>query len=192
MWNRPSGAKGRRYGIPSGPCPPSDTILPPVRLQATTLPPIKNNPACCAQRRKSLKITAYFFSTHGKVGDPRGGIARGKGRQRPRRILAVRFVLPGNPTASTAVTVNTTQRMMRLWAVRFNEDGIKCLSCCGTGTRTRGFIHPGWQSCNRAVQREYRHRKNCAGGCAAGSAQDTAPATPGDPAGTASRARHPW
>ncbi len=43
------------------------------------------------------------------------------------RIIAVRSVLLGNSTASTAATVNATQRTIQLWLVRFNEDGIKGL-----------------------------------------------------------------
>ena len=42
-------------------------------------------------------------------------------------ILAVRFVLPGNSAAPTAVTVNATQRTIQLWVARFNEYGIKSL-----------------------------------------------------------------
>ena len=86
------------------------------------------------------------------------------------RILAVRFVLLGNPAASAAVTVNATQRIVRLWLVRFDEDGIKGLHPA-TGRGRRPKVSYAWvgkiaiRLCNKGMLTP----KNCAGGCAAGS-----------------------
>ena len=72
------------------------------------------------------------------------------------RILAVRFVLLGNSTASAAVTVNATQRTIQLWLVRFNEDGINGLYPA-TGRRRKPKASYAWVSklairlCNKAM-----------------------------------------